>query len=165
MTVIPQNDKTNAIYRLYGKAAHHCFNIELCCAFLLRGPELRKNHKLSELSPEIIEEVGRKLDHSTLGQLTQKINIHFSLTSDDELYLEKVLDKGNYLIHKFFGTYGKRMSLPETWPEMINELQELLTLFEEASSIFEKWSGIKEFIEQIAATDGPGGPPQSSSFR
>lgn len=159
MKVIPQNDKTNTIYRLYGIAAHNCFNIELCCAFLLRGPELQKNHKLSELTPEIIEEVGKKLDHSTLGRLIKKINIHFTLTSDDKLYLEKVLDKRNYLTHKFFGTYGKRMYLPETWPEMINELQELLTFFEEASIIFEKWSGIEEFMEKIAVNDGPVGPP------
>jgi len=145
MNEVPQNDQTDEIYRLYGKAVHHCFNIEVCCAFLLRGPELRKNRNLSELTPEIIDEVGRKLDRSTLGQLTQKINIHFTLTREDKIYLEKVLDNRNYLIHEFFGTYGRTMYLSETWPEMLNELQELLTFFEEASSIFAKWSGISDF--------------------
>ena len=144
MTEIPQNDEVNRIYCLYGKAAHHCFNIELSCAFLLRGPEWRKNHKLSELTPEIIHTIANKLDRSTLGQLINKINVHFSLTSDDELYLEKVLDKRNYLTHEFFGTYGKRMYLPETWPEMIDELQKLLRFFEEASTLLEKWSGINQ---------------------
>ncbi len=144
MNKIPHNDETDEIYCLYGRAAHHCFNIEVCCVFLLQWPELRKNHKLSELTPERIDKVWMKIELSTLGELIRKIKKHFNLTRDNEVYLQKVLDKRNYLTHEFFGTYGKRMYLPDTWPVMKNELQELLSFFEEASDVFMKWSGITQ---------------------
>jgi hypothetical protein len=148
MTVIPYNDKTNEIYCLYGQAAHHCFNIGLCCVFLLQGPELRKNHKLSELTPEIIDKNMMALDQSTLGPLIKKIKKHYGLRKDNEIYLQKVLEKRNYLTHQFFGTYGKRMYLPDTWPLMKKELQELLSFFEKASYIFMKWSGINSWNKE-----------------
>jgi len=142
MTVILNNDEINEIYCIYGRTAHHCFNIGLCCIFLLQGPELRKNHKLSEITPEVIDKYMLALDRSTLGQLLKKIKKHYPLRKVNEIYLENVLEKRNYITHKFFGIYGKRMYLPETWPVMKKELQELLTFFEKASYVFMKWSGI-----------------------
>jgi len=145
MTAIPYNDETNEIYCLYGRNAHHCFNIGLCCMFLLQGTELRKNYKLSDITPEIMDKSTSALNRSTLGQLLKKIKEHYPLRKYNWIYLKKVLETRNYLTHEFFGVYGKRMYLPETWPIMKKELQELLTFFEEASYVFMKWSGINSW--------------------
>jgi uncharacterized protein with HEPN domain len=148
MTEIPHNEETDEIYRLYGQAAHHCFNIGVCCMFLLQGPELRKNHKLSEWTPDIIDKIGIELDLSTLGTLLKKLKKHYDLRKGNVIYLKKVLKTRNYLTHKFFGTYGKRMYLPDTWPVMKEELQELLSFLEDASYIFIRWSRIDSWNDE-----------------
>jgi len=117
--------------------------------FLLQGPELRKNHKLIELTPEIMDKIWMELDLSTLGTLLKKLKKHYNLRKNNEIYLKKVLETRNYLTHKFFGTYGKRMYLPDTWPVMKKELQGLLSFLEDASYIFMRWSKIDSWNNEL----------------
>ena len=55
--------------------------------------------------------------------------------------MDMVLDKRNYLIHRFFGNYGKKMHDPKIINEMIEELEEMIIAFQAASHSLdpEKW--------------------------
>jgi hypothetical protein len=80
--------------------------------------------------------------------LLKKLKKHYNLRKSNETYLKKVLKTRNYLTHKFFGTYGKKMYLPDTWPVMKNELQELLSFLGDASYIFQRWSRIDSWNDE-----------------
>jgi hypothetical protein len=94
MPTLIRSKELDEVYRLYGVAAHNCYNIELSCAFLMRGPKWKKE---KALTAEKIKEIGKKLDHCTLGSLICMIKSNFDLTSEGEQYFEDILKKRNYL--------------------------------------------------------------------
>ena len=130
------------VYRLYGVATHHCYNIELSCAFLMRGPKWKKE---KALTTEKIKEIGKKLDRCTLGSLICMVKSNFNLTSEGERYFEDIVEKRNYLIHEFFGKRSKEMKSQDALLNIQKELRQLVVYLQEASAALGEWSGITKF--------------------
>lgn len=130
------------VYRLYGVAAHHCYNIELSCAFLMRGPKWKKE---KALTTEKITEIGKKLDRCTLGSLICMIKSNFDLTSENKEYFKDILEQRNHLIHEFFGKHAKEMNSQDSLLSIQRELKQSVIYLQEASTVLEKWSGITKF--------------------
>jgi hypothetical protein len=143
MATLTRCKELDEVYRLYGVAAHHCYNIELSCAFLMRGTKWKQE---SALTAEKIVEIGRKLDGATLGSLIGMIKSSFELTGDNEQYLAAVLKQRNYLIHEFFGKRSGEMNSRDALPQIRDELRQAVTFLHEASEVLAKWSGITEFM-------------------
>ena len=142
MSTLAKSKELDEVYRLYGVAAHHCYNIELCCAFLMRGPKWKKE---KALTAEKIEEIGKKLDRCTLGSLISMIRSNFALTSDHERFFEDVLKQRNYLTHQFFGKRSKEMNSQEGLLNIQEELKQLVSYLQEAGTVLAEWSGITEY--------------------
>ena len=121
------NDKLQKMYRLYGMAAHHGCNIECRIVELLLGPEWNERN-LS--SPEEVENVYADLYSLTLEQLLKKYKDHVEFTDEQLAVIDEVQTKRNYLDHRFFGMYDKRINDPDVVEEMIAELEDLIAYFE-----------------------------------
>lgn len=142
MSTLTKCEELDEVYRLYGIAAHHCYSIELSCAFLMRGPKWKKE---KVLTAKKVEEIGKKLDRCTLGALVCMIKSNFNLTSEGEQYFEDIVKQRNYLIHEFFGKRSKEMNSQDTLLDIQKELRQLVVYLQEASTVLGKWSGITEF--------------------
>jgi len=127
---LQESERLSELYRLYGIAAHNCANIEYRMAFLLLGP---KWAILEDLEPEKIREVYEQLYLKPLGTLLQTFKSHYDVSEEAQNVWTNVLEKRNYLIHRFFGEYGKKMHHEETIEKMISELTELVFFFQEVS--------------------------------
>ena len=95
------NDKLQEMYRLYGMAAHHGYDIEYRIVQLLLGDERNVS------SPEKAENVYADLYSLTLEQLLKKYGSHSKLSDEQLAVIDEVQTKRNYLDHRFFGMYGK----------------------------------------------------------
>ena len=104
MEVLEESDDLNELYRLYGIAAHNCSNIE---------------YRIAHLKP--------------LGALLKEYKQHYEFSEQQIKAMNTILDKRNYLIHRFFGTYGKKMHNKEVLIEMIKELTDIIGMFQVAS--------------------------------
>jgi hypothetical protein len=142
MSTLTKCKELDEVYRLYGVAAHHCYNIELACAFLMRGPKWKKE---KALTAEKVEEIGKKLDRCTLGSLICMIKSNFDLTSKGEQYFEDILKQRNYLIHQFFGKRSKEMNSQDNLLNIQKELRQLVVYLQEASTVLGELSGITKF--------------------
>ncbi len=118
------------MYRLYGMAAHHCCNIEYRLARLLLGAGWSS---LEDPDSEKIEAVYDDLSSLTLGQLLKKYKDHREITDEQSAVIDEIQTKRNYLAHRFFGMYGKRMKESDVVEEMIAELKDLITFFQAVS--------------------------------
>ena len=127
---LKESERLNELYRLYGVAAHHCANIEYRMALLLLDPEWAK---VEDFTTEEIQAVYERLFSDTLGALLGKLKQHFEVSEAGEKLWKDVKDKRNYLVHKFYGQYGKNMKHGETIEKMVEELKELISFFEAAS--------------------------------
>lgn len=127
---LQDNDKLREVYRLYGMAAHHCCNIEYHVAGCLLGPEWTKKNVST---PEEVENVYADLSCMTLGQLLKKYKEHYNFTDEQEAVIDEVQTKRNYLAHRFFGRYGKRIHDSVVVEEMIAELKDLIAYFQQLS--------------------------------
>jgi hypothetical protein len=130
MPDLRESEQLNELYKLYGIAAHNCCNIEYRIAYLMLGP---KWEQIDRLTPEKVTEVFDKLERLPLGALLKEYRQHFNFTNEQLSLAEYVLDKRNYLTHRFFGKYGKKMHDPSIQKEMISELQELIGIFQSVS--------------------------------
>lgn len=130
MPDLKESEQLNELYKLYGIAAHNCCNIEYRIANLLLGPKWKQ---IDGLSPDKVTEVFEKLGRFPLGALLKEYKQHFNFTDEQFSLAENVLDKRNYLTHRFFGNYGKQMHDPSIQKEMISELQELIGMFQSVS--------------------------------
>ena len=139
MSTLTRCKELDEVYRLYGVAAHHCHNIELSCAFLMRGPKWKKERVLTAKK---VEDIGKKLDRCTLGSLISMIKSNLNLTSEDARYFEDILKHRNYLIHKFFGQHSKELNSQDTLLNVQKELRQLVIYLQEASTVLGRWSGI-----------------------
>jgi len=146
MSTLTKFKELDEVYRLYGVAAHHCYNIELSCAFLMRGPKWKKE---KALTAEKVEDIGKKLDRCTLGSLICMIKSNFDLTSEGERYFEDILKQRNYLIHEFFGKHSKEMNAQDTLLNIQKELRQLVVYLQEASAVLQEWSGITKFKSTV----------------
>ena len=130
MADLPETEQLNELYRLYGIAAHNCSNIEYRIVYLLLGPKWKQTENLN---PEKVTEVYDKLQRLPLGSLLNEYKQHFSFTEKQLELMNTVLEKRNYLMHRFFGTYGKKMHDPAVQEKMISELKELVSIFQSVS--------------------------------
>lgn len=134
-----ESEQLNEIYKLYGIAAHNCCNIEYRIVYLLLGPRWKQTEGLN---PEKVTEAYDKLQRLPLGVLLKEYKEHFTFTDGQLALMEDVLEKRNYLTHRFFGTYGKKMHDPSIQKQMISELKELILVFQSVSRSLdpETWS-------------------------
>jgi len=130
MPDLQETEQLNELYRLYGIAAHNCCNIEYRIVHLLLGPKWKQTEGLT---PEKVTEVYDKLQSVPLGTLLKEYKQHFSFTDQQIDLMKNVLEKRNYLTHRFFGTYGKKMHDPAVQKQMVAELKELIIVFQSVS--------------------------------
>jgi hypothetical protein len=130
MPDLQESEQLNELYRLYGVAAHNCCNIEYRIVNLLLGPKWKQT---AGLTTEKVTEVYDKLQSTPLGSLLKEYKQHFSFTEQQIGLMENLLEKRNYLTHRFFGTYGKRMHDTAIQTQMAAELKELIILFQSVS--------------------------------
>ncbi len=130
MDVLEESDELNEVYRLYGIAAHNCSNIEYRIAHLLLGPKWAAT---KELDAEKVTKIADALYSKPLGALLKEYKQHYEFSEQTIKAMDTILDKRNYLIHRFFGAYGKRMHNKEVPREMIKELTDIIGMFQAAS--------------------------------
>lgn len=130
MEVLEESDDLNELYRLYGIAAHNCSNIEYRIAHLLLGPKWAATKKLDA---EKVRKIADSLYLKPLGALLKEYKQHYEFSEQQIKAMNTILDKRNYLIHRFFGTYGKKMHNKEVLIEMIKELTDIIGMFQVAS--------------------------------
>ena len=130
MADLQESEQLNELYRLYGIAAHNCSNIEYRIVYLLLGP---KWEQTDNLNPEKVTEVYDKLQRLPLGSILEEYKQHFAFSEKQLELMDSVLEKRNYLTHRFFGAYGKKMHDPAVQAKMISELKGLVFIFQSVS--------------------------------
>lgn len=130
MTDLQESGQLNELYRLYGIAAHNCSNIEYRIVYLLLGPKWKQT---VDLNPEKVTEVYDKLQRLPLGALLKEYKQHFTFTDKQRELMDSVLEKRNYLMHRFFGAHGTKMHDPAVQEKMISELKDLVFIFQSVS--------------------------------
>lgn len=130
MGFLQETDEVKEMYYLYGIAAHNCSNIEYRIASLLLGPRWAE---IENLDAGDVAKVYEDLYRKPLSALFHLYKEHYEFPEKTKEEMKVVLDKRNYLIHRFFGAYGKRMHDDETILEMIKELKDLIGIFQAAS--------------------------------
>lgn len=130
MPDLQETEQLNELYRFYGIAAHNCSNIEYRIVYLLLGPKWKET---AGLTPEKVTEVYDKLQSMPLGTLLKEYKQHFSFTEQQIDLMKDVLEKRNYLTHRFFGAYGKKMHDPAVQKRMVAELKALIIVFQSVS--------------------------------
>ena len=162
------------VYNLFGVCAHHCSNIEYRIALLLhparwtkhwdhlkrKNQETQNTHGIKDWTAAMqrfdaaldnVEQDIDKLYKMTLGNLIKQVNDNYKLSDEQEKYLREILEKRNYVIHKMWGDYGKRLKDPLVVKEMLRELQAYEPYFRSASDWLQKQAyllnGISEEIE------------------
>lgn len=139
--MLEDSEQLSELYRLYGLAAHNCCNIEYRIAYLLLGPKWKK---IKKLTPERLSEVYDKLCSMPLGTLLEQYKQHFTFTKEQISIMEDVLEKRNYLVHRFFGDYGVKMQDLGVLEQMISELKTLTIDFQSASRSLDpnRWDSV-----------------------
>lgn len=130
MDILEENDDLNRLYYLYGIASHNCSNIEYGIAYLLLGP---KWAEIENIDPEKITKAYDELYKKPLGALLKTYKQHYKFSKKTLDQMNLVLEKRNYLIHRFFGNYGKKMHDANVVKEMIEELEGMIDIFQAAS--------------------------------
>jgi hypothetical protein len=170
---LEKSEDLDNVYKLFGVCAHHCSNIEYHIAFLLHPVKWKKHwahlqYKKQETQKGGINErvaAMRKFDEALanveqdiddiysvpLGNLIRQVNDNYPLSDEQNKYLREILEKRNYVIHKMWGDYGRRLKDPLVVKEMLSELQTYEPYFRSASDWLRKQSyllnGIPEEIE------------------
>lgn len=152
---LEKSEDLDNVYKLFGICAHHCSNIEYRMAFLLQ-PLMWKKHrahldnKNQEMQKcdirewpaamkrfeEALDNVGQDIDdlyNVPLGKLINQINDNYKLLDEQKKYLRQILEKRNFVIHKMWGKYGRRLMDALVIKEMLGELQEYERYFRAAS--------------------------------
>ena len=130
MDILEESEELREFYYLYGIAAHNCSNIEYRIAYLLLGP---KWAEIENLDPEKVDKVYDELYSKPLGTLLKLYQQHFEFDDKTIEQMELVLDKRNYLIHRFFGSYGKKLHSKEVLKKATEELTDLIGIFQAAA--------------------------------
>jgi hypothetical protein len=130
MDILKESDDLNKVYYLYGVASHHCSNIEYRIVTLLLGQTWANTKDLDHIK---VKQAYENLNKKPLGALLKLYKKHYQFTEKQIEQMKLILKKRNYLIHHFWGNYGKDMHSPKTLKGMINDLEELIGLFQSAS--------------------------------
>lgn len=154
---LEKSDDLDNVYKLFGVCAHHCSNIEYSLALLLHPAKWKKHsvhleckkqetwNKLGDIKEWVaamkkfdealinVEQDIDKLYKVSLGKLIKQIKANYPLSEEQAKYLREILKKRNYVIHKMWGAYGRRLKDPLVIKEMLGELQGCETYFSSAS--------------------------------
>ncbi len=156
MMRLEKSEDLDNVYKLFGVCAHHCSNIEYRIAFLLHPAKWtkhwahlkRKNQETKNIRDikewtaamkrfdEALDNVEQDIDNLsnvTLGNLIKQVNDNYPLLGEQRKYLREILEKRNYVIHKMWGDYGRRLKDPLAIKEMLKELQAYEPYFRSAS--------------------------------
>jgi hypothetical protein len=158
---LEKSEDLDNVYKLFGVCAHHCSNIEYSVAFLLHPVKWEKHRvnlkrknqetqntrdikkwiakmkKFDEALDNANQDIGN-LDKMTLGNLIGQVKVKYSLSDEQVKYLREILEKRNYLIHKMWGDYGRRLKDSLIIKEMLRELQTYEPYFRFASDWLRK---------------------------
>ena len=172
--ILEKSADLDNVYKLFGVCAHHCSNIEYRIALLLhpakwtkhwthlrrKNQETQNKRDIKEWTAamkrfdEALDNVEQDIDNLysvPLGNLIKQVNDNYKLSDEQEKYLREILEKRNYVIHKMWGDYGKRLKDPLVVKEMLRELQAYEPYFRSASDWLQKQAyllnGISEEIE------------------
>ncbi len=154
---LKDSNDLSSVYKLFGVCAHHCSNIEYNIALLLhpstwskhwkdlerKKTELNNKHfnirewnaamkRFDEALNNVQQDIGC-LDKLPLGALIKEVKTGYQLSSEQTKYLKDILDKRNYVIHKIWGVYGRRLQDPLVVREMLAELTGYEVFFRYAS--------------------------------
>lgn len=144
------------LYKLFGICAHHCSNIEYSIALLLHPAKWKKYRVNLEYQKQNMQKLGSieeysaamkkfdeilntaqqeidKLYEVSLGKLIKQVTDNYPFTEEQKKYLKDILNKRNYVIHKMWGVYGRRLEYPLVVKEMLKELQGFEIYFNSAS--------------------------------
>lgn len=153
--VLEKSVDLDNVYKLFGVCAHHCSNIEYRVAFLLHPAKWNKHWTLLQSKKketqkgdikerfaamkrfdEALDNVEKDVEglyNVTLGNLINQVNDNYPLSEESKKYLKEILEKRNYVIHKMWGDYGRRLKDPIVIKEMLKELQSYEPYFRSAS--------------------------------
>jgi|GEM_PF-1307715 len=156
--ILEKSEDLDKVYRLFGVCAHHCSNIEYSIAFLLHPVKWNKHKANLEQKKqatrnwsggigkvvvamkkfdEALDNVSQDIDNLykvSLGTLIKQMNENYPLSDEQAKYLRAILEKRNYVIHKMWGDYGRRLKDPQIIKEMSKELQNYESYFRSASA-------------------------------
>ncbi len=126
-----ENGKVRLIYAYFGLAIYITNCLEETFSIMLWTSRIFKNKpKTNKEVNEIIDEVENS--RKTMGLLIQEIKVNYGLTDEHKLQLKNVLDKRNYLIHKYF-----RLEIQKFYSETGNKemLKYFSDIIEEAQNL------------------------------
>ena len=159
---LEKSDDLDKVYKLFGVCAHHCSNIEYSMAFLLHPVKWNKHSKSLQLQKSKLNDktkginnltVAKRefdialdnvdldidgLSNVTLGNLVKQVNENYPLSDEQKIYFKEIVIRRNYVIHKMWGAYGRRLKDPQIVKEMLTELQGCETYFRLASGWLRK---------------------------
>lgn len=123
----PDYDDPKEPYAFFGLAAYfaQCFDQSLV---LLLVAEDFLNHRTPR-NRGALDELFSKLDRKTMGQLIKQARKRIRIDKSIEEMLNEVLDKRNYLMHRFFLVNAEKFFQDETRRQMIDELRDLSATF------------------------------------
>jgi len=153
---LEKSENLDNVYKLFGICAHHCSNIEYRIALLLhpamwakhrphlnnKNQETQNTRDIKEWTAamqrfdEALDKAEQDIDdlyNMPLGNLIKQINGNYELSDEQAKYLGDILKKRNYVIHKMWGDYGRRLKDPLVIKEMLRELQTYEPYFRAAS--------------------------------
>lgn len=154
---LEKSEDLEKAYTLIGVCAHLCANIEYSMVFLLHpikwnkyraNLEQKKQKMLDELVDvkkynaasneldKVLSDIDQEIDKMytmTLGQLICEVKKNYRLADKQETYLREILEKRNYVIHKIWGAYGRRLKDPIVIKEMLKKLEDYEAFFRTAS--------------------------------
>ncbi len=125
-------DEIKEVYARYGLTAYtsQLFEKELG-QFLTHVIQMQKKTWSSEEIDSVINDISLK----TLGRILNELRERVKLKPQLENKLKEAANKRNYLAHHFFSENAYKFFSKKGQTEMINELNSLKELFDEAESI------------------------------
>ncbi|CAK1724291.1 conserved hypothetical protein [Vibrio crassostreae] len=125
------------VFAFFGLASFNAQCAEKALVNFAMGYKVIDN---SALTQEEWLEVYDGLNSHTFGRLLRQVKKKVDLPHELVTHLETTLKKRNWLAHDFFYDYAMHMSDTDGRAKMINELQELIGIFQIADHAVEKLS-------------------------
>jgi len=160
---LEKSEDLDNVYKLFGECAHHCSNIECSLALLLHPARWKKhstdlenteeemqnklkdikqwavaNKKFDEALDNVEQDIDSLYKFPSCSKLVKWIKEEYSLLDEQAKYLNEICNKRNYVIHRIWWAYGRRLKNPAVIKEMLIELQGYEKYFSSASDWLQK---------------------------
>ena len=119
-------DKDNEVWIYFGIASYYAQVLE---KGLIQFIIFLKLIGLSEIKPEITEQIFGIFKKQTMGQLLCEVRKKTNIPIHIDELLSKSLEKRNFLAHRFFDHYALDHLNKEGRAKMVDELQQIIALF------------------------------------